>query len=70
VFAGSNQARFEGELNGTYAGCMRFVVPFDSGDAVLFLSQLLREAPTSAVLASYERWSNFVPGEMVRLSLT
>ena len=56
---------------GHMLAAIRFVVPFDTGEAVLFLTQLLRlpVAPTIGVIASYERWSNFVPGEMVRLSV-
>lgn len=67
VFAGSNQARFECELNETYKPCLRYVVPFERHDAVTFLVQLYRRAPSDGVLAQCERWANFVPGEMVKL---
>ena len=67
VFAGSNQAQFEGELNGTYKPCLRFVVPFERRDAEAFVAELCRRAPSAGVLAQCERWANFVPGEMVKL---
>jgi hypothetical protein len=66
VFAGSNQAKFEGELNGTYRPNLRFIVPFTAPDAELFM-QLLGTPPPFPI-EDYARWTNFVPREMVRLT--
>ena len=69
VFAGSNQARFEGELNGSFTQFLRFVTPFTEADAVLFLQRMpcsvLETTPTTAW---YQRWANLVPGEMEKLA--
>ena len=67
VFAGSNQAKFEGELNGTYRPSLRFVVPFTELDASHFIECL--GAPPPFVIEDYTRWTNLVPREMVRLTI-
>ena len=49
VFAGSNQARFEGVLNHTYRPCLRFIVPFTENEAQLFLSKVARPSRAATV---------------------
>ena len=66
VFAGSNQAKFEISLNRTYHPYLRFVLPFAKSDVLLFLQSLGVSVPSEA-LTYYERWANFVPGEMMLL---
>lgn len=66
VFAGSNQAKFEGELNGTYRPCLRFVVPFTAREASLFMGSLV--TPQLLPFEDYVRLTNLVPREMVRLT--
>ena len=66
VFAGSNQAKFEISLNRTYHPYLRFVLPFAKSDVLLFLQSLGVSVPQEA-LTYYERWANFVPGEMMLL---
>lgn len=61
VFAGSNQAAFERDLNGTYTPCIRFVVPFTKDEATIFIS--VRKFAHS--LEAHERVANFVPRQMV-----
>jgi hypothetical protein len=65
VFAGSNQARFEHKLNGTFTSCLRFVTPFTKDEAEVFLRQ--RSMVYVHDLGVYERYSNFVAREMVKL---
>ena len=65
VFAGSNQANFERELNGTYLPDLRFITPFSDDDAVCFLSNLLSAKPSAAHLSDFKRLTNFVPREMI-----
>ena len=66
IFAGSNQAKFEISLNRTYHPYLRFVLPFAKSDVLLFLQSLGVSVPQEA-LTYYERWANFVPGEMMLL---
>ena len=65
IFAGSNQARFESELNGTYHPYLRFITPFQRKEAELFLAKL---EGGKFKIEDYDRYTNFVPREMVYLS--
>lgn len=67
VFAGSNQASFECDLNDTYRPCLRFIQPFSEVDSELFLSSLLAQ-PHRHDLPTNRRFANFVARQMVLLS--
>jgi hypothetical protein len=65
VFAGSNQASFECDLNDTYRPCLRFIQPFAEVDATLFRDSL---AGNRHDLETHRRFANFVPRQMLLLS--
>ena len=65
VFAGSNQASFECDLNRSYRPSLRFIQPFGEIDATLFVASL---DGSKHDLVVHRRFANFVPGEMVLLS--
>jgi hypothetical protein len=64
LFAGSNQVKFELDLNGTYRQCLRFVTPFTPSEAETFLHVMGVAKPDVAV---FEKATNLVPREMTRL---
>jgi hypothetical protein len=65
VFAGSNQAQFETQLNGSFSPCLRFVTPFTLEEAKLFLG--IHTMLHAHELAAHERFANLVPREMMKL---
>lgn len=64
VFGGSNQAKFEADLNTTYRHQLHFVLPFADADAALFLISLYPPAPSPAVLHDMQNYCCYVPQEM------
>jgi hypothetical protein len=66
VFAGSNQAAFELDLNGTYHPTLRFIGPLSVDDAKQFHTSL--KPIRSHDLKVYKKFTNLVPRQMVHLA--
>jgi hypothetical protein len=64
VFSGSNQAKFESILNGTFTCCLRFVTPFTENEAKL----LFQEFRLNHEFSLHQQLANCVPREMTQLS--
>jgi hypothetical protein len=70
VFAGSNQAKFEVDLNDTYTPLIRYVFPLNPDDALLFLKHCIRYTMQKTRHSAEENqdYANNVPREMVKMA--